>query len=152
MLWTQFWPCSFWGSRISQVHAYEHDYEGSREWIKKSTEDNTQGTPGVSWFLITFKKMSFSSCCLYTRASLLAQKVKNLPAVRDTWVQSPGWEDPLEKGIATHVSIVAWRISWNAQSMGLQRVGDMTEWLSLHIINLQYCVSFCYTAKIFRYI
>ena len=40
------------------------------------------------------------------------QLVKNLPAMLDTWVQSLGWEDPLEKGTATHSSILAWRISW----------------------------------------
>ena len=43
-------------------------------------------------------------------ASLVAQTVKNLPAVRETWVQSLGWDDPLEKGIATHSSILPWRI------------------------------------------
>ena len=45
-------------------------------------------------------------------ASLVAQLVKNLPAMRETWVQSLGWEDPLEKGKATHSSILAWRIPW----------------------------------------
>ena len=44
------------------------------------------------------------------RASLVAQQVKNLPAIRETWVQSLGWEDPLEKEKATHSSILAWRI------------------------------------------
>ena len=51
-------------------------------------------------------------------ASLVAQLVKNLPAMRETWVQSLGWEDSLEKGKATHSSILAWRIPWTAQSMG----------------------------------
>ena len=46
------------------------------------------------------------------RASLVAQLVKNLPAMWETWVQSLGWEDPLEKGKATHSSILFWRISW----------------------------------------
>ena len=46
----------------------------------------------------------------YSWASLMAQLVKNLPAMRETWVQSLGWEDPLEKRRATHSSIVAWRI------------------------------------------
>ena len=55
--------------------------------------------------------------------SLVAQLVKNLPSVRETWVQSLGWEDPLEKGKATHSSILAWRIPWTVQSMGSQRVG-----------------------------
>ena len=61
-------------------------------------------------------------------ASLVAQLVKNLPAVRETWVQSLGWEDPLEKEVATHSSILACKIPWpekpgGLQSMGLQRVG-----------------------------
>ena len=45
-------------------------------------------------------------------ASLVAQLIKNLPAMRDTWVRSLGWEDTLEKGKATHFSILAWRILW----------------------------------------
>ena len=44
--------------------------------------------------------------------SLVAQLVKNLPAIRKTWVQSLGWEDPLEKGTAPHSSILAWGIQW----------------------------------------
>ena len=55
----------------------------------------------------------------YSRASLVAQLIKNLPAKRETWVQSLGWEDPLEKGKATHSSILAWRIPWTR----MQRVG-----------------------------
>ena len=43
---------------------------------------------------------------------LIFQLVKNPPAIRETWVQSLGWEDPLEKGPATHSSILAWRIPW----------------------------------------
>ena len=46
------------------------------------------------------------------KASLVAQLVNNLPAMRETWVPSTGWEDPLEKGKATHSSILAWRIPW----------------------------------------
>ena len=46
------------------------------------------------------------------QASLVAQLVKNLPAMQETWVQSLGWEDALEKGKATHSSILAWRIPW----------------------------------------
>ena len=47
---------------------------------------------------------------------LMTQLVKNLPAVQETWVQSLGWKDPLEKGTATHSSILAWGISWAEQS------------------------------------
>ena len=61
-------------------------------------------------------------------ASLVAQRVKNLPAVQETRVRSLSWEDPLEKGMATHSSTLAWRIPWTEepgglQSMGSQRVG-----------------------------
>ena len=48
----------------------------------------------------------------YPWASLVAQLVKNLPAIWETWLRPLGWEDPLEKGKATHSSILTWRISW----------------------------------------
>ena len=48
----------------------------------------------------------------YSWASMVAQLVKNTPAMRETWVRSLGWEDSLEKGIATHSNILAWRIPW----------------------------------------
>ena len=48
----------------------------------------------------------------YSWASIVAQLVKNPPAIRETWVPSLGWEDPLEKETATHSSILAWRIPW----------------------------------------
>ena len=59
----------------------------------------------------------------YSWASLVAQLVKNLPTMRETWIQSLGWEDPLEKGKGTHSNILAWRISWTVQSIKSQRVG-----------------------------
>ena len=63
-----------------------------------------------------------------TWASQVAQRLKHLPAMQETWVQSLGQEDPLEKEMATHSSILAWRIPWmeepgGLQSMGSQRVG-----------------------------
>ena len=66
--------------------------------------------------------------------SILAQMAKNMPALWETQVQSLGQKDPLEEGMATHSSILAWRIPWTEQpgelqSMGLQRV-DTTEWLT----------------------
>ena len=68
-------------------------------------------------------KLEFSSHWqLFILHSLVVQLVKNLPAIWETWVLSLGWEDPLEKGMATHSSILAWRIPWTVQSMGLQRV------------------------------
>ena len=53
----------------------------------------------------------------------VAQLVKSPPAMQETWVQSLGWKDLLEKGKATHSSILAWRIPWTVRSMGSQRVG-----------------------------
>ena len=57
-------------------------------------------------------------------ASLLAQTVKNLPAMQQTWVQSLDWEHPLEKGMATHSSILAWRFPWTEEPGGLQFMGS----------------------------
>ena len=57
-------------------------------------------------------------------ASLTAQTVKNLPVMRETWVQSLGREDPLEKGMATHSSILGWRIPWTEEPGGLQSMGS----------------------------
>ena len=52
--------------------------------------------------------------------------VKNLPANADSWVQSLGWEDSLEEGMATHSSILAWRIPWTEEPGGLQSKGSQT--------------------------
>ena len=79
------------------------------------SEGGGQG-PKHRGFLVEFQS-KFSSL------GLVAQLVKNLPAIRETWVQSLGWEDFLEEGKATHSSILAWRIPWTVQSMGSQRVG-----------------------------
>ena len=70
----------------------------------------------------TFSLKSTQLMSYFSWASLVAQLVKNPPAMRETWVWSLGWEDPLEKGKATHSTILAWRIPWIIQSMGLQRV------------------------------
>ena len=64
----------------------------------------------------------------HSRAPLVAQMVKDRPAMRETWVRSLDWDGPLEKGMATHSSILAWRIPWTEepgglQSMGSQRIG-----------------------------
>ena len=52
----------------------------------------------------------------YSWASLVVQQVKNPPAMQQTWIQSLGWEDRLEKGTATHSSILSWRILWTVES------------------------------------
>ena len=65
----------------------------------------------------------------------MAQTVKNLPAMQETWVQSLGWEDPLEKGMETHSSILAWRIpmdrgAWQATVHAVAKESDTTERLN----------------------
>ena len=58
------------------------------------------------------------------QVSLVAQMVKNPPAILDTWVRSLNWEDTLEEGMTTHCSILAWRISWTEEPGGLLSVGS----------------------------
>jgi len=63
-------------------------------------------------------------CDIKERVTVVAQKVKNLPAMQETWVRSLGWEDPLEWGMATHSSILAWRFPWTEEPDGLKSMGS----------------------------
>ena len=81
---------------------------------------------GVTQSRTRLKQLSSSSSIYppqYSWTSLVAQMVKNLPAMRETWVRSLVWEDPLEKGMATHSSILAWRIPWTEEPGRLQSMG-----------------------------
>ena len=73
---------------------------------------------------------------LYLRVSLVVQRLKHLAAMWETWIRSLGWEDPLEKEMATHSSILAWRIPCMEEVGGLQSTGrkesDTTEQLHFH--------------------
>ena len=75
--------------------------------------------------------------------SLVTQTGKNWPAMRETWVQSLGQEDPLEKGMATHSSILAWRIPWTEKTAGPQstrsKESDMTEKMFKKVTFLLTC-------------
>ena len=78
---------------------------------------------------MTHKRVGFAGYRLLIWASLVAQRVKHLPAMQETWVRSLGQEDPMEREMATHSSTLAWKIPWTEkparlQSMGLQRVTD----------------------------
>ena len=77
----------------------------------------------------------------YSWTFLVAQLVKNLPALWDTWVWPLGWEDPLEKGKATHFSILAWKIPWT-YSPWCHKELDKTERLSLHLSLSMSCFTF----------
>ena len=72
--------------------------------------------------------------------SPVAQRVKHLPAMQETWVRSLGWEDPLEKEMATHSSVLAWRIPWGCSPVGYSPRGrkesDTTERLHFHFFHL----------------
>ena len=98
---------------------------GQRESLGQAVPDSDRC---VAVRVSTFTPVSHTSKpfnCLFplSGTSLIAQLVKNPPAVQETWVRSLGWEDPLEKGKATHSSVLAWRIPWTVSSVGLQRVG-----------------------------
>ena len=90
------------------------------------------------WFsLWTFKPLWYKVQYIRTGASLAAQLLKNPPAMQKTLVHFLGGEDPLEKGMATHSSMLAWRIAWTKepgrlQSMGSQRVGQ--DWVAKHTV------------------
>ena len=94
------------------------------EWFSLMTHhalNSVCSTDYTCIFLRDFLLMPISISIILCRVSLVAQLVKNLPAVWETWLRSLGWEDPLEKGKATHSSILARR-------MGLQRVGH--DWVT----------------------
>ena len=79
------------------------------------------------------------SQCRLSDPTLVAQWLKNLPTVQETWVWSMGWEDPLEAGMATHSSILAWEVPWTEepgklQSMELQRV--RLDWVTKHTLQV----------------
>ena len=80
------------------------------------------------FWLANQKSQNLELYLIQRRTSLVVQMVKNLPAMKETWVRFLGQEVPLEKGMATHSSILAWKIPWpeepgGLQSMGSQRVG-----------------------------
>ena len=84
-------------------------------------------------------------------ASLVVQTVKNLPAMQEMGIRSLGQEDPLEKDMTMHSSIVTWKIPWTEGLGGLQSMGsqnsETTEWLVLFILialRLQYLTALCY--------
>ena len=54
----------------------------------------------------------------------MAQRLKRLPEIQETWVRSLGWEDPLEEGMAIHSSILAWRIPWTEELVGYKSIGS----------------------------
>ena len=74
--------------------------------------------------ILQFLTIASLAACLLT--SLVAPMVKCLPAMQETWIQSLGWEDPLEKEMATHSSALAWKIPWPEESGRLQSMGSQS--------------------------
>ena len=128
-------PCWPGNSLVEESEEVSHDHD---DHAGKGDEDLLDLVHPLSWVLQFCNKRGFSghlsssqthanNICEPTCEIFVAQTVKNLPAVRETWVQSLHWEDPLEEGMATHSSILTWRIPWTEesgrlQSMVLQRV------------------------------
>ena len=78
-----------------------------------------------AWFTLhLYSPTSLSLFIMSIWASLVAHLVKNPPAMQEPWVQSLGWEDPLEEGMATHSSILAWKSPWTEEPGGLQSLGS----------------------------
>ena len=98
---------------LSSLEPFSPILNSKKQGRKKEKQTNKGGREGI-----TGKYQG-------QRASHVAQLVKNLTAMRKTWVRPPGWEDPLEKGKATHSSILPWRIPLGCKEL------DMTEQLSL---------------------
>ena len=101
--------------KLSKMQMYIRSQQGARTCAINIRHERNCSSPSVS-------------------SSLVAQSVKNLPAMRETWVRLLDWEDTLEKGTATHSSILAWRIPWTEelgrlQSLGSQRVRH--DWATL---------------------
>ena len=111
----------------SSCYIYEWDYW----WATKKFELTQASLSCFPNKLLAITIINFFG----VKDSRVAQLVNNLTAMQENWVQSLGWEDPLEKGEASHSRIPAWRFPW--QSMGIQRVGrDWATFTSLHITCL----------------
>ena len=113
--------------------------EGTYDAITMNTSSHRFSEGGNHiWFLQYKFRVSWAHhrssvnvwCWLNTLSSLVAQRLKHLPAMQETWVQSLGREDPLEKEMATHSSILAWRIPWTEEPGGLHRVAKSQTRLS----------------------
>ena len=84
-------------------------------WTEEPSRLQSIGSQRVGWL----KQLNMNAC-IYVIYSLVAQMIKNPPAMLETWVRSLDWEDPLEEGIATHSSMLAWRIPWTEEPGRLQ--------------------------------
>ena len=95
------------------THKQRHCDSNFQSFLNKNSRNHTDKARGHIVLILSS-----------TRASLVAQRLKRLPGMRETWVRSRGQEDPLEKEMATHSSTLAWRIPWREEPGGLQSTGS----------------------------
>ena len=116
--------------------------DGSKSWSQNVDlwESSCQSLhPGISVTCVLDPETT-PICPKALQGSLVAQRLKRLPPMRETWVQSLGWEDHLEKEMVTHSSIFAWRIPWTEepgrlQSMGSQSQTRLSDFTSFHFTS-----------------
>ena len=136
MLWK---CCTQYVSKFGKLSRGHRNRKGqlSFQSQRKAMPKNAWGFQFIHIFINTCYSIFLMATLMGIRTSLVAQRLKSLPAMQETWVRSLGWEDPLDKEMATYSSILAWRIPWTEepgglQSTGLQRVGhDWATSLSL---------------------
>ena len=124
------WPCSLppgpWGMAEESTDAYPSS-PATSPWVSGEGEVQRRGNPWYYQSLLPNHESyitSFRPPPALWGASLVTQMVKNPPAVQEIWVRSLGWEDPLEESMATHSSILAWRIPWTEEPGRLQSMGS----------------------------
>ena len=134
------------------LNFWEHSSGPHHHHSPDKIESMTDPKPTLFFFLSTlpslshikwFFSLSPELMIIQQTTQLVAQRLKHLPAMWETWVQSLGREDPLEKEMATHSSILAWRIPWTEepgglQSMGLQSRTRLSDFTSLHFTSLHF--------------
>ena len=123
--WPSNWPRISWTSYVGRQILYH-----CTTWEAKMNIPSYLSYKWRKWDLNRIIKFA-----IWSWASLLAQKVKNLPEMQETWVWSLDRDDPLEEGMATHSSILAWRIPWTEEPGGLQSVGSQRVrhgWMTEH--------------------
>ena len=129
--------CTISQSGIDTPHTHTHSMKkrNSMSCIENVMHFNSKFSSGSTYcfvnmldffspYCVTFSDIYFIFLYLSGMASPVAQTIKRLPTMRETWVRSLGREDPLEKEIATHSSILAWKIPWTEEPGRLQSVGS----------------------------
>ena len=116
-IWDKKWFCQMKGSR----NWYR---DGRRSWYISFSWNFCTLYIFAHYTLYILYSVHFCTLLGIQRVSLVVQIVKNLPAMQETWVPSLGWEDPLEKGKATHFSILDWEIPWTENAGRLQSIGS----------------------------